>query len=125
MKITDDSQTETVKEEKSERTDKRNKKKNKKRKINSEENVDLAESEIGSDSRKTKKLKSDIREENSDFSPQKKAKKNKKKKQRIIGKYLRNMSRLFGKPTMWFPNRSDTNRPVHAQKRARSLKFWI
>ena len=35
------------------------------------------------------------------------------------------MSRLVGKPTMWFPNRSDTNRPVHAQKRARSLKFRI
>ena len=26
---------------------------------------------------------------------------------------------------MWFPNRSDTNRPIQAQKRARSLKFWI
>ena len=25
---------------------------------------------------------------------------------------------------MWFPNRSDTNRPVQAQKRDRSLKFW-
>ena len=25
---------------------------------------------------------------------------------------------------MWFPNRSDTNRPVQAQTRARSLKFW-
>ena len=36
-----------------------------------------------------------------------------------------NMSRLVGKPTMWFPNRSDTNRPVQAQKRARSLKFRI
>ena len=24
-----------------------------------------------------------------------------------------------------FPTRSDTNRPVQAQKRARSLKFWI
>ena len=35
------------------------------------------------------------------------------------------MSRLVGKPTMWFPNRSDTNRPVQAQKRARSLKFRI
>ena len=35
------------------------------------------------------------------------------------------MSRLVGKPTMWFPNRSDTNRPVQSQKRARSLKFWI
>ena len=30
----------------------------------------------------------------------------------------------MGKPTMWFPNRSDTNRPVQAQKQARSLKFW-
>ena len=30
-----------------------------------------------------------------------------------------------GKQTMWFPNRSDTNRPVQAQKQARSLKFWI
>ena len=26
---------------------------------------------------------------------------------------------------MWFPNRSDTNRLVQAQKRARSLKFRI
>ena len=33
------------------------------------------------------------------------------------------LSRLVGKPTMWFPNRSDTNRPVQAQKRDRSLKF--
>ena len=38
---------------------------------------------------------------------------------------LEYMSRLVGKPTMWFPNRSDTNRPVQAQKRARSLKFRI
>ena len=29
----------------------------------------------------------------------------------------------MGKPTKWFPNRSDTNQPVQAQKRARSLKF--
>ena len=35
------------------------------------------------------------------------------------------LSRLVGKPTMWFPNRSDTNRPVQAQKIARSLKFRI
>ena len=35
------------------------------------------------------------------------------------------MSRLVGKPTMWFTNRPDTNRPVQAYKRARSLKFWI
>ena len=32
---------------------------------------------------------------------------------------------LKRKPTMWFPNRSDTNRHVQAQKRARSLKFRI
>ena len=35
------------------------------------------------------------------------------------------MSHLVGKPTMWFPNRSDTNWPVEAQKRARSLKFRL
>ena len=34
------------------------------------------------------------------------------------------LSHLVGKPTMWFLNRSDTNRPVQAQKQARSLKFW-
>ena len=34
------------------------------------------------------------------------------------------MSLLVEKPTMWFPNRSDTNRPVQLQKQARSLKFW-
>ena len=31
----------------------------------------------------------------------------------------------MGKPTMWFPNRSDTNWAVQAQKLARSLKFRI
>ena len=36
-----------------------------------------------------------------------------------------NLSHLVGKPTMWFPNRSDTNRIVQAQKRARSLKFQL
>ena len=35
------------------------------------------------------------------------------------------LSRLVGKPTMWFPNRSDTNRAVQSQKRARDWKFWI
>ena len=35
------------------------------------------------------------------------------------------MSPLVGKPTMWFPNMVDTNRPVQSQKRARSLKFRI
>ena len=38
---------------------------------------------------------------------------------------LDEMSRLVGKPTIWFPNRSDTNQPVQVQKRARSLKFRI
>ena len=35
------------------------------------------------------------------------------------------MSRLVGKPTMWFPNRFHINRPVQAQKGTRSLKFRI
>ena len=33
------------------------------------------------------------------------------------------VSRLVGKPTMWFLTRSDTNWPVQAQKQARSLKL--
>ena len=37
----------------------------------------------------------------------------------------RNLSRLVGKPTKWFPTRSDTNRPVQSQKRARSLKLEL
>ena len=35
------------------------------------------------------------------------------------------LSRLMGKSTMWFLNRSDSNRPVRSEKQARSLKFWI
>ena len=35
------------------------------------------------------------------------------------------MSRLVGKPTMWLPDRSDTNRAVQSQKTARGWKFWI
>ena len=31
----------------------------------------------------------------------------------------------MGKPTIWFPNRSDTNQAVQSQKQARSLKFQI
>ena len=31
----------------------------------------------------------------------------------------------MGKSTMWFPTRSEKNRPVQSQKRARSLKFRI
>ena len=38
---------------------------------------------------------------------------------------MRFLSRLMRKPTMWFPNRSDTNQSVQAQKMARGLKFWI
>ena len=32
---------------------------------------------------------------------------------------------VMRKPTMWFLNRSDTNRAVQAQKMARGWKFWI
>ena len=39
--------------------------------------------------------------------------------------FYSHLSRLVGKPTMWFPNRSDTNRAVEAQKQARSLKFGL
>ena len=39
-----------------------------------------------------------------------------------VGKEI---SRLVGTPTMWFPNRSDSSRPVQLQKRARILKFRI
>ena len=35
------------------------------------------------------------------------------------------MNRLVGKPTMWFPNRSDTNQAVQSQKIARGSKFRI
>ena len=35
-----------------------------------------------------------------------------------------NLSRLVGKPTMWFLNRSDTNQAAQSQKRAIGLKFW-
>ena len=35
------------------------------------------------------------------------------------------MSHIMRKPTIWFPNRSDTYRAVHAQKMARGWKFWI
>ena len=35
------------------------------------------------------------------------------------------MSCVMRNPTMWFPNRSDTNRSVQAQKMARDWKFWI
>ena len=38
---------------------------------------------------------------------------------------LSHMSRLVRKPTMWFPNKSDTNQAVQSQKMARGLKFWI
>ena len=41
------------------------------------------------------------------------------------GRHSLDLSCLVGKPTMWFPNRSDTNRAVQAQKQARSLKFQI
>ena len=34
----------------------------------------------------------------------------------ICDRAIIELSRLVGKPTMWFPNRSDTNRPVQSQK---------
>ena len=36
---------------------------------------------------------------------------------------VRHLSRLVEKSTMWFPNRSDTNRPVQAQEIARDWKL--
>ena len=39
--------------------------------------------------------------------------------------YIKEMSLLVGKPTMWFPSRFDTNRAVQAQEIDRSLTFWI
>ena len=35
------------------------------------------------------------------------------------------VSRLVGKPTMWFLNSSNTNQAVQSQKTARSMKFRI
>ena len=35
------------------------------------------------------------------------------------------LSRLVGKPTMWFLTKSDTNQAVQAQKMARDWKFWL
>ena len=35
------------------------------------------------------------------------------------------LSSLVGKPTKWFPTRSDINRPVQSQKRAKISKFRI
>ena len=43
---------------------------------------------------------------------------------KMLQDIISNLSRLVGKPTMWFPSRSDTNQPVQLQKQARSLKFW-
>ena len=40
----------------------------------------------------------------------------------LVSTYL---SRLVGKPTMWFQNRSYTNWAVQAQKMARDWKFCI
>ena len=35
------------------------------------------------------------------------------------------LSPLVVKPTMWFLNRSDTNRAEQPQEMAKGLKFWI
>ena len=37
---------------------------------------------------------------------------------------LHDLSHLMRKPTMWFPNWSDTNRAMQAKKIARSLRFF-
>ena len=42
-----------------------------------------------------------------------------------LSHHCNEMSHLVEKPTMWFPNRSDINRPVQLQKQARILKFRI
>ena len=41
------------------------------------------------------------------------------------GVVVSHLSRLMKKPTMCFPNRSDINRAIQAQKQARTLKFQI
>ena len=38
---------------------------------------------------------------------------------------VQHLSRLVGKPTIWFPIRSDTNQAVQSQKTARSMEFRI
>ena len=40
----------------------------------------------------------------------------------VFSTFLRHMCRLVGKPTMWFPNRSDTNRAVQAPGCTRQLE---
>ena len=35
------------------------------------------------------------------------------------------MSHVRRKPKLWFPNRSDTNRAIQAQKTARGWKIWM
>ena len=47
------------------------------------------------------------------------------KDQEIFVHIIKHMSRLVGKPTMWFPNRSDINRAVQAPKTATGWNFWI
>ena len=49
----------------------------------------------------------------------------KSKDQEIFVHTIKHMSRLVGKPTMWFSNRSETNRAVQAPKTAIGWKFWI
>ena len=44
--------------------------------------------------------------------------------QSVLEDTLQDKSHLMGKPTMWFSNRSDTNRAAQSQKMVRGLKFW-
>ena len=43
----------------------------------------------------------------------------------IFSVQLQHLSSLMRKPTMWFQNRSDTNRDIQALKMARGWKFRI
>ena len=45
--------------------------------------------------------------------------------QEIFVHTIKHMSCLVGKPTVWFPNRSDTNQAVQAPKTATGWKLWI
>ena len=58
------------------------------------------------------------------YGSQKKINKSKEIYNRHIDEEWIKMSRMR-KPTMWFPNRSNTDRAVHAQKIAGGWKFWI
>ena len=43
----------------------------------------------------------------------------------LYSKLMQYLSCLVGKPTLWVPNKSDTNRAVQSQKKTRDCTFWI